>query len=217
VSTLDADVHDDHCLPGADLETRARHMQHWHGQRPDATGSTRLDGPGSHSPPLAGKALTGAPAGANRSRRRRSYVSAVSILSRGDVKMRSAYRCAVLLGVAAIGGCGSSAPTAPTCGFGAFGGSCGGSSTPTIPVVTRTLGANPDANGYQVRISRQSCTRSTAIGVNETRWFESCGQGANTVELADVAANCTVAGPNPRHVDVGEIMSAEVRFEVSCP
>jgi hypothetical protein len=53
------------------------------------------------------------------------------------------------------------------------------------------------------------------LTIGATRSF-SAQEGTHTVHLKDVAANCTVAGDNPRSVTVGALQTVNVTFEVAC-
>ncbi len=87
------------------------------------------------------------------------------------------------------------------------------SGTGTLSVTTTTTGTNVDPDGYTVTVDG---TQSQAIGVNGTLNLTSLAVGDHTVELGDVAQNCTVTGLNPRTVSVPFNGTASTTFEVRC-
>ncbi len=78
-----------------------------------------------------------------------------------------------------------------------------------LTVSVRTVGANLDADGYMLSITSHS---DTAIGINESMAFSVMPIDI-TVELRDIASNCTVAN-NPRTIDVNG--STTTDFVVEC-
>ena len=82
-----------------------------------------------------------------------------------------------------------------------------------IAVTTWTTGTSPDADGYGVSIDGSS---AGPIGTDETRSF-GADEGTRSVELTDLAPNCTVSGNNPRNVDVTAGQAAPTTFDVDCP
>jgi hypothetical protein len=77
----------------------------------------------------------------------------------------------------------------------------------TVNVIT--TGTNPDPDGYTLSVTSQP---DESIGINDTRIF-SVLRIDITVELSDVAANCTV-NANPQTLDVNG--PATVTFVVEC-
>jgi len=104
-----------------------------------------------------------------------------------------------LAGVVAAG-CGDDDP-APT-------------TTGAIGVTTVTTGDNPDADGYAVTLDGNVAGN---IGVNEVLIIPDLAVATYSVGLTNVAANCTVAGDNPRDVPVTAGLTANTQFDVDCP
>ena len=102
---------------------------------------------------------------------------------------------------------------------GLFGGlSCGGGdiqapATGSIEINTITSGPEPDADGYAVSIDDQA---EKSLGINATLDREGLEPGSHSVRLMGMAANCNVAGDNPRTVSVPAGESTPVIFEVTC-
>jgi probable HAF family extracellular repeat protein len=96
---------------------------------------------------------------------------------------------------------------------------CGGGDVTTPPttgslaITTNTSGPEPDADGYAVTIDGGT---EIAIPASGTLQRDNVEPGNHTVRLTGMAANCTVAGENPRSVSVpaGETMT--VTFELTC-
>ena len=84
-----------------------------------------------------------------------------------------------------------------------------GLDTEVLTVSATTVGSNFDPNGYMLTITGQY---DEPIGVNEIKTFTTIRINV-TVELQDVAANCTV-DRNPQTVDVNGPMT--VAFYVQC-
>lgn len=83
----------------------------------------------------------------------------------------------------------------------------------TLRVVTTTGGSDVDADGYTVSVGGGS---GSAIGVEDSLDFPGLTPADYQVELTDVAANCTVAGDNPRTVAVTAGATVETTFAVTC-
>ncbi len=97
-------------------------------------------------------------------------------------------------------------------------------STATLRITTSTSGSLPDPDGYAACIDptsdyygEVSCGYGgpSAVGVNGTASV-TVDTGAHTVLLMGVAANCTVAGDNPRAVRAAAGQTAAVPFAVAC-
>jgi Tol biopolymer transport system component len=82
-----------------------------------------------------------------------------------------------------------------------------------LEVVASTGGGDLDPDGYTVVVAD---TLSQAIGLDDVVWFSPVTAGDLTVELTDLAANCTVSGDNPRTVSVAVNDTASTTFEVEC-
>src|SRR6266850_815488 len=78
---------------------------------------------------------------------------------------------------------------------------CGGGdvtappTTGVLDLTTSTTGPGPDPDGYSVQLDG---TPPQAIGSAATLRLMEIAAGAHTVQLARVAANCTISGDNPR-------------------
>lgn len=112
---------------------------------------------------------------------------------------------AILLGFSIILSSGCHEPTASTSG--------------AIAVTVSTAGANidPDPDGYALSVDGGP---DKAVGVNATVTVADLPTGNHQVRLDGVASNCSVAGANPRSVDVIDYAKApspvSVLFSVSC-
>ena len=99
---------------------------------------------------------------------------------------------------------------------------CGGGGDTTAPnsevgviqVSTATTGVSLDADGYTATLD--GTASSIAVPVNGSASFNSVAAGSHTVALGGVAANCQVAGDNPRVVAITAGATAPVAFAVSC-
>jgi hypothetical protein len=80
-------------------------------------------------------------------------------------------------------------------------------------VTTSTSGAEPDGDGYSVRIDAGA---AQAIGTAASLTMDDVTPGNHTVQLEDVAPNCTVSGDNPRTTSVTIGETATITFVVSC-
>jgi hypothetical protein len=81
-----------------------------------------------------------------------------------------------------------------------------------LNVTANTTGEELDPDGYTVTVDGQMLR----VEVNGSVLFEGLPAGDYMVELGDVAANCTVAGSNPRTVTVSEGGVSETAFAVDC-
>jgi WD40 repeat protein len=82
-----------------------------------------------------------------------------------------------------------------------------------LRVITTTSGSDLDPDGYTVSVGGDP---GSAIGVEDSLEFPGLTPGDYQVELSDVAANCSVAGDNPRTVSVSAGATAETTFTVTC-
>ncbi len=80
-------------------------------------------------------------------------------------------------------------------------------------VRTVSSGDELDANGYELSVNGAF---AVIIGVNDSLNFPNRPVDTYTVELTEVATNCTVAGNNPRPVLVIADSQTETTFEVDC-
>ncbi|MGB5527970.1 MAG: hypothetical protein WBO43_00965 [Gemmatimonadota bacterium] len=82
-----------------------------------------------------------------------------------------------------------------------------------IAITTQTSGEELDPDGYQVVVDGGA---PAAIGINGSLTAGGLAPGDHTVALQDVAANCSVAGGNPRTVAVTAGQTAAAAFTVTC-
>ncbi len=82
----------------------------------------------------------------------------------------------------------------------------------SLTVNTSTTGSNLDPDGYTVTIDGQF---SQPIATNGSVTFTGPA-GDHTLQLSGAAANCAIAGPNPRTVTVPSGGTATTTFSVSC-
>lgn len=82
-----------------------------------------------------------------------------------------------------------------------------------LTVTATTTGADLDPDGYTVTVDGST---SQAIGVDGVVTFANLLEGDHAVELGGAAANCTVAGENPRTVTVPPNGAVETAFAIDC-
>jgi Tol biopolymer transport system component len=96
---------------------------------------------------------------------------------------------------------------------------CGGEdvtvppTTGTLEITTSTSGAEQDADGYSVQIDAEAPRSIAAAG---TLTASEITAGNHTVQLGEVAANCTVSGDNPRTISVTAGGTTTISFAVTC-
>jgi hypothetical protein len=96
---------------------------------------------------------------------------------------------------------------------------CGGGdvtvppTTGALEITTSTSGAEPDADGYVVQMDAGA---AQAIGPAATLTMSGITESNHRVQLGEVAANCTVAGGNPRTVGIIAGETTTVSFAVTC-
>jgi hypothetical protein len=83
----------------------------------------------------------------------------------------------------------------------------------SIRLTTNTTGSDLDANGYQFSIDGG---QGQSIGANATSTIGGVTAGAHTIQLSDVAGNCTVANGSSQSVTVSPGVTAIVDFTVTC-
>ena len=98
-------------------------------------------------------------------------------------------------------GCKGDPPTAP------------GNLTGSLSITTSTTGDGLDSDGYLCRMDRGTSER---MGINETVMLSGIAPGRHSVELLDVASNCTLVGPNPRSVIVPHVATVATSFHITC-
>src|SRR6476661_862449 len=82
-----------------------------------------------------------------------------------------------------------------------------------IVVTTTTTGEGQDADGYQVQLDE---TGEGPIGLDDSLPVNGVSAGDHLVTLNGVAANCSVAGDNPRTVTIAPGGVDTAAFAVSC-
>ncbi|MEO6056510.1 MAG: hypothetical protein ABIQ49_06700, partial [Gemmatimonadales bacterium] len=85
--------------------------------------------------------------------------------------------------------------------------------TGTVEITTATTGPNPDPDGYTVALDGGD---PQAIGVNDKVSIASLTAGTHAIRLGGAAANCAIAGSNPRNVTVTAGGTTQVAFTVTC-
>ncbi len=104
-----------------------------------------------------------------------------------------------LAGALAVLACGEDPTPPPTTG--------------TIQITTTTSGVELDPDGYSVQIGSGA---AQAIGASATLTSEDIDPGTYPVQLTGLAANCTVAGENPRTATVAAGETTTVAFVITC-
>ena len=90
---------------------------------------------------------------------------------------------------------------------------------PTLPVVgtvaitISTTGTSSDPDGYVVTLEG---TGGRSIGSDESLLVENVPAGYHSIVLSGESADCTIAGPNPRTVNVRAGERVSTTFEVGC-
>jgi hypothetical protein len=85
--------------------------------------------------------------------------------------------------------------------------------TGAIEVNSSTTGSLLDPDGYAVSLDAGS---GQPIGSNASLTLSDIVPGQHTVELSDIASNCTVSGPNPGAITVVANATAQSSFTVTC-
>jgi Tol biopolymer transport system component len=83
-----------------------------------------------------------------------------------------------------------------------------------LEITTRTLGGEPDADGYLISVDAGS---GQPIPANGMMSIPDLPPGEHQVGLSGAAANCAVVGANPRSVRVAVGEATQTSFVVSCP
>ncbi|UCC83486.1 MAG: PD40 domain-containing protein [Gemmatimonadota bacterium] len=110
--------------------------------------------------------------------------------------------CALFLATL-VGGCGGDAGDDVS----------GPSTTGSIRVTTSTTGDDLDPDGYTIILDG---TQSQAMTINGSVTFSGLGEGSHSIQLSDVAVNCTVSGENPRTAIVAAGQTRGEDFGVTC-
>ena len=113
----------------------------------------------------------------------------------------------------ALVGCGVLTLAAAACGDSNDSGTNPGGPRGDFAVQTATTGVEFDNSGYEVRVNG---VFASLMGPNDSVEFVDRAVDTYSVELAEVAANCAVAGDNPRPVLVIADSKTATTFEVAC-
>lgn len=122
-----------------------------------------------------------------------------------------------LVGVAANCAVGGSNPRTVTITAGAaasttFSVACS-STVGSIQVNVTTTGSALDPDGYSVTLDG---TSTRTVTTNGSTTFTGIVPGSHSLELQNIAANCTVSGANPKNTTVSAGATATVSFTVTC-
>ena len=109
-------------------------------------------------------------------------------------------RCAIAAVVVALVACDDDDPVGPTTG--------------NVEVEVLTTGEGTDSNGFTVDLDNGAETE--AVTVNDTITITDVDAGSHTVELTDLASNCSVDGDNPKSVTIQASETETVSFAVTC-
>lgn len=85
--------------------------------------------------------------------------------------------------------------------------------TGDLRVSVSTTGEEQDSTGY---VAAVDTARTDSLAPNDTTTFRRLPPDDYSVELRDVAENCTVQGENPQTVTVEAGVTSEARFTVEC-
>jgi hypothetical protein len=83
----------------------------------------------------------------------------------------------------------------------------------TLEITTSTTGSDQDPNGYRVRVDGGP---PQPIGLSGTIALSNISPAQHTVELLDIATNCTISGSNRRTVTVTSGQTTNVAFAIAC-
>ena len=114
-------------------------------------------------------------------------------------RYRSLGQALTLAGSLAMLACGDDVTPSPTTG--------------TLEITTSTSGVEQDADGYTVQVGSGV---AQAIGASATLTNEEIDPGTYSAQLAGLAANCTVAGDNPRTFTVTAGETTTLAFTITC-
>jgi hypothetical protein len=85
--------------------------------------------------------------------------------------------------------------------------------TGSVSVTTSTSGTVPDPDGYDLTLDGHA---GRPIGLDESIAVSELAAGDHLIGLAGVAANCLVAGDNPRTITVVAGSAVAVEFNIQC-
>jgi len=83
----------------------------------------------------------------------------------------------------------------------------------SLSITAASSGADLDVDGYSLTVDSGA---ALAIATSGQLLVPSLKTGTHTVALSGLAANCTVAGANPRPADVGYAVTTVITFAVTC-
>ncbi len=84
---------------------------------------------------------------------------------------------------------------------------------PSLTVTTSTTGVELDSDGYSMAVDNLP---GQTIGASASVTVDRLADGAHTVTLSGIAANCAVDGDNPKAVTTGPNATATLTFAVNC-
>jgi hypothetical protein len=96
---------------------------------------------------------------------------------------------------------------------------CGGDSltippsTGNLQITTTTVGSDVDPDGYTLQVD---ALQPQTIGTTATVSVEQLTPGTHNVALGGLAANCSVAGDNPRSVTIAVGETTTAAFDLTC-
>src|SRR4051812_36361346 len=96
---------------------------------------------------------------------------------------------------------------------------CGGgdimppSTNGSLTITTSTTGPESDPDGYAVTVDGGT---ETAIPASGTLQRDDVKPGDHSIRLSGMAANCTIAGENPRSISLPAGETVTVGFELTC-
>jgi hypothetical protein len=97
---------------------------------------------------------------------------------------------------------------------------CFGDSTglpnPGLTIITQTTGADLDPDGYVAVLVSQSDSVDHPMAINDTLYLQDATVGSYILTLTEVAANCSVADPNPRDFTVPDNGGTRTVFTILC-
>ena len=82
-----------------------------------------------------------------------------------------------------------------------------------IQVAVTTSGSPLDPDGYSIQIDAGA---ALPVGITATLSIPDAAAGSHTIQLGEIAANCSVSGANPRPLVVTRGETTTATFEVTC-
>ncbi|MFP8488611.1 IPT/TIG domain-containing protein [Gracilimonas sp. Q87] len=87
--------------------------------------------------------------------------------------------------------------------------------TGTVEVSISTTGVDLDPDGYNLYLDKGD---AVPVGINDLYTYSSVPEGSHTLELTDIAANCTISNgtPNPNTFEVIAGQTSQINYALSC-